>query len=83
MVDDFGISYRNKKDIGHLISEIQAKYEVTQNWTGGLYYGITLKWDYTYRQLDISITGYVKDTLHKFRHLTPTIPHQSTHQWKS
>ena len=36
VVDNFGIRNINKKDSGHLISEIQAKYEVTQYWTGGL-----------------------------------------------
>ena len=46
VVDDFGIRYINKKEADLLISALQAKYEVTQEWTGFLYYGITLKWDY-------------------------------------
>ena len=66
VVDNFGIKYTHKKDMYHLISSLQAKYEVTQDWTGGLYCGIKLKWDYKKRQLDISIPGYVKDALHKF-----------------
>ena len=36
VVDDFGIKYRNKKDAENLISALQSKYEVTQDWTGGL-----------------------------------------------
>ena len=60
---------------------VQAKYEVTQDWTGGLYCGIKLKWDYKTQQLDISMPGYVKDTLHKLQHPTPTIPQQSPYQW--
>ena len=36
VVDDFGIKYRHKKDADHLISSLQEKYEVTQDWTGGL-----------------------------------------------
>ena len=66
MVDDFRIRYRNKKDADHLISAIQEKYEVTQDWTGVIFYGIKLEWDYTARQLDISIICYIKDALHKF-----------------
>ena len=34
VVDDSGIKYRNKKDADHLISALQAKYEVTQYCTG-------------------------------------------------
>ena len=51
VVDNFGIKYRHKKDADHLISELQTKYEVTQDWTGGLYCGMKLKWDYKTRQL--------------------------------
>ena len=82
-MDNFGIKYTHKKDADHLISALQAKYELTQDWTGGLYCGIKFKWDYKKRQLDISITGYMKDALHKFHHPTPTRPQHSTHQWKA
>ena len=36
VVDEFGIKYIHKKDVYHLISALQTKYEVTQDWTGGL-----------------------------------------------
>ena len=45
VVDDFGIINIKKKDADHLISSIQEKYEVTQDWTGGIYCGIKLKWN--------------------------------------
>ena len=45
VVDDFGIINIKKKDADHLISSIQEKYEVTQDWTGGIYCGIKLRWD--------------------------------------
>ena len=41
-VDKFGIKYRNKKYVYHLIGALREKYEVNQYWTGGLYCGITL-----------------------------------------
>ena len=81
MVDDFGIKYRHKKDADHLISKLQAKYEATQDWTGGLYCEIKLKWNYKTRQLDISMLGYMKCALHKFQNPTPTIPQHSPNQW--
>ena len=82
-MDDSGIRYRNKKYVDHLISDLQAKYEVTQDCTGGLYCGIKLKWYYKAQKLDISMPGYVKDKLHKFQHPTPTRPQHSPHQWTS
>ena len=81
MVDDLGIKYTNKKDVEHLISALQVKYEVTQDCTGGLYCGIKLKWDYKKHQLDISMQGFMKYTLHKLQHPTPTRPQHSPHQW--
>ena len=40
-----------------------------------------MKWNYTVRQLDISIPGYVKDSLQNFQHPTPTRPQHLPHQW--
>ena len=67
----------------HLISALQAKYDVTQDWAEGLYCKITLKLDYKARQLDITMPSYVKYALHKFQHPSPTRPHHSPHQWIS
>ena len=58
------------------------KYEVTNYWIGSLYIGITLKWDYKSSILDISVARYVKESLHKFHHLTPVLPQHYHHQWK-
>ena len=80
MIDDFGIRCRNKKDADHLISSLQATYEATQDWTEGLYCGITLKWDYKAQKPDVSMTGYVKDAFHKFQHPIPTRTQHSLHQ---
>ena len=44
----------------HLIHALQEKYYITQDWTGSLYSGITLNWEYKEGILDISMSGYVK-----------------------
>ena len=36
VVDYFLIKYRSKRYAKNLISALQSKYEVTQDWTGGL-----------------------------------------------
>ena len=60
VVNNFGMKYMRKEGELHLINALQEKYEITQYWTGSLYSGITLNWDYNTGILDISIPGYVK-----------------------
>ena len=56
-VDDFGVKYVNKSHTNHLISALEYLYEVTKNWTGSLYVGLTLKWKYAKGHIDMSIPG--------------------------
>ena len=49
---------------------------ITTDWEGKLYCGITMKWNYTKRYIDISILVYVKEYLHQFGHKTPIKPQQ-------
>ena len=51
--------------------------------TGSLYCGLHLKWDYNKRHVDLSMPGYIKNTLHKFHHSTPTRKQHSPHQWNT
>ena len=69
VVDKFVIIYQIREETHQPINETQEKYEITQDWTGSLYSGITLNWGTNI--LDISMTGYVKEVLHKFHHPTP------------
>jgi hypothetical protein len=46
-----------------------------------LYYGITLKWDYTNRTVDLSMPGYVARALQRFQHPQPTKPEHAPHAW--
>ena len=59
----------------------KIKNDITQEWNGSLYSGITLNWDYKAGILDIYMPVYVKESLHKFHHPTPSWPHHSPHQW--
>ncbi len=60
VVDDFGIQYVNKADVEHLMTSLQTTYKRTLDWTGDLYCGITLGWDYNNRYVAISMPGYIK-----------------------
>ncbi len=65
MVDNFGVKYVGNEHMDHLIWCIKQKYELTEDWTGDLYCGIKLNWDYDACTLDISMPGYIKKLLLK------------------
>jgi hypothetical protein len=44
-VDDFGVQYVGKEHAQHLINALEKDYKVSKDWSGGLYCGITMKWD--------------------------------------
>ena len=58
-----------KKHADHLIKALKSQYKISEDWTGGLYCGIDLKWDYEKRILDIAMPGYVKKQLQKYNHI--------------
>jgi len=60
VVDDFGVKYVGKKHADHLVNVLKQNHKISEDRTGSLYCGITLKWDYTQRTLDISMPGCTK-----------------------
>jgi hypothetical protein len=74
VVDDFGIKYVNKADVDHLIASIKNTYTLTEDWTGNLYCGIQLKWDYDAQTVDVSMPGYIKKKLQEYEHVVKTKP---------
>ena len=60
VVDDFGVKYTRRKDAEHLLRILETEFtEVSTDWEGALYCGITLEWNYKERWLDISMPGYI------------------------
>lgn len=80
-VDDFSILYTNKSDVDDLLTLLRQHYEVTTDWTGSKYLGLTLSWDYIRRTVDISMPGYIQRLLERFTHPPPTRPQHSPHAW--
>ena len=60
VVDDFGVKYHNKTDALHIINCLKEQYTITTDWTGKLYIGITLRWDYKKGLVDLSMPGYIE-----------------------
>ena len=45
VVDDFGVKYVDRKHAKHLKSVLEEHYEVSTDWAGKKYIGLTLDWD--------------------------------------
>jgi hypothetical protein len=80
-VDDFGVKYFSKADAQHLIDAVKAHYELTVDWSGSLYCGLTLDWHYDEGYVDVSMPGYVDRALKKFNHPPPPQKQHAPHQW--
>ncbi len=65
VANDFGVKYVGREHVDHLIKCIKES---------DLYCGIKLNWDYTARTVDISMPGYFKKLLQKYKHKMPTKP---------
>jgi hypothetical protein len=74
VVANFGVKYVNQVNITHLIQSIKQHYEVTKDWAGNLYCGIKLNWNYDTCTLDISMPGYIKKLLLKYKNCMPNQP---------
>jgi hypothetical protein len=77
VVDDFGIKYVGKEHADYLLNALKQDYEVTSYWTGKLYCGIKLDWDYKNQTMDLSMPGYIESALHKFQRKEPAHPHHA------
>jgi len=71
VVDDFGVKYETQDDVDQLITSLKSIYKLTEDWTGNLYCGITLKWDYVNCTVDILMPVYIKKKLQEYEHVMP------------
>jgi hypothetical protein len=74
VVDDFGVKYMGKEHADHLVQALMTHYTIAIDWTGETFRGITLKWDYNKRTVDLSMPGYIEKALLKFQHAKPDKP---------
>ena len=56
-------------------------YTISIDWTGSLFCGLTIDWDYAARTCDISMPKYLQTALLKFQHPTPKRPQHAPHSW--
>ena len=79
VVDDFGIKYSSETNIQHFIAVVRKLYTVTIEKSGTLYCGLTMKWDYKRRHVNISMPEYIEHAFAKFLDYTITQEKHSLH----
>ena len=63
------MGYEDNEHALHLLQTLHQYYEaVSVDWTGTLYCGITLKWDYCQWTCELSMPGYVRHAVNKFQY---------------
>ena len=62
-VDNFGIKYVGEENSKNLLEVLKVFYKMEEDWTGGLYCGITLDWHYEEKYVDIAMPDYVPKQL--------------------
>ena len=62
-----------------MLGVLRKWYKVSEDWEGKLYAGITLDWNYDEGCVEISMPGYIKKPLARFKHEAPGRPQHSPH----
>ena len=80
-VDDFGVNYFSKADADHLLNSLRDNYKLSVDWNGSDYCGLSIKWNYAEKYVDISMPGYIEATLERLQHPKPARPQHAPHLW--
>lgn len=74
VVDDFGVKYVGTEHAVHLMESLRKNYEVEEDWTGSLYCGVQLDWNYQEGFVDANMIKYTLKNLKKYNHEKPRKP---------
>ena len=70
-MDDFGVKYVGKEHADHLIKRIKENYDITEDWEGKRYLGLTFDWNYETVSVHLSMPNYIPDALKRFKREKP------------
>ena len=79
MVDNFGVQVNSDQEASHIINALQEKYTIDVDYTGSLYVGVTLKWNYKLRYMDYSMPNYIPNLLEKINYEPKKKPRNAPH----
>ena len=66
VIKDFGIKVMDMADFSHLKTALKEDYKVAIDWTGSLFCGVKLTWNYEQRHVNCSMPGYIDNALKKY-----------------
>ena len=78
-MDDFGVKYVGEEHAIHLNDALKQDYDISHEWEGTRYLGLTIDWDYDDGEVHISMPDYIKEALTRFKHLQPRHPQDQPH----
>ena len=58
-MDDFGIKHQNKKDVEELLEILKNHCDITVDWMGSKYVGLTIDWEYNKGRVHLSMPGHI------------------------
>eukprot|EP00957_Ditylum_brightwellii_P122146 9315143-Ditylum_brightwellii.AAC.1 len=76
-----GYVYCETKNAEHLISTLKQYYDISIDWDGRKYCGLTFKWAYDGRYVDVSVLLYVLWALTKYQQPPPEHHVYMSHKW--
>ena len=80
MVDDFGVKCVGEAHANHLIQALKKDCDISEDWKGLKYCGLSLDLDYDKREVHLSMPGYVEKALARFKHERPKKSQDQPHQ---
>jgi hypothetical protein len=74
-VDNFGDKHIGSENLKHLFSVLRTEmYEIVEDWTGNLYWGINCKWNNGKHWIDIAMPIYAIKNLTRYNNPPPLKP---------
>ena len=80
IVDNFGVEDVGREHADHLIKDIKENYDITEDWEGKCYLGLTFDWNYDTRSVHLSMPNYIPDALKRSKREKPKIWQVYSHQ---
>jgi hypothetical protein len=77
-VGNVSIKYIGHEHLQHFYNALHKEtYEIVEDWMGGLYCGILLKWNYKKHHVYLAMPAHVMKQLTKYSHVAPLKPQHS------
>ena len=80
VVNDFGIKYVRPEYTQHVVNVLEEHYIIAKDWTGSLFCGISLTWDYKNCTVQLSMPVYVAKSSHHFQHIVHKLHQDAPHK---